>query len=93
MSYCRTPMNFVQRTKKQMRKVDRHTRNKSVQKYTSLKKDGVEMRNRSQRMTRYPKEKIGSLGKLSGRDPRIRTLLDRRPVMYDMTTSKGGDSS
>ena len=47
MSYCRTPMNFVQRTKKQMRKVDRHTRNKSVQKYTSLKKDGVEMRNRS----------------------------------------------
>ena len=45
MSYDRTPMNFVQRTKKQMRKVDRRTENKSVQKYTSLKRDGVEMRN------------------------------------------------
>ena len=79
MSYGRTPMNFVQRTKKQMRRVDRSTGNKSVQKYTSLKRDGVEMRNRSQRMTRYPKEKIGSLSKFRKRDPRIRTLLDRRP--------------
>ena len=79
MSYSRTPMKFVQRTKKQMRKIDRRTRNKSVQKHTSLKRDGVEVRNRPQRMTRYPKEKIGSLKKLSKRDPRIRTPLDRRP--------------
>ena len=79
MSDGRTPMNFVQRMKKQMRKTNKCTRNKGVQKYTSLKKDGVEMRNRPQRMTRYPKEKIGSLNKLSGRDLRIRTLLDRRP--------------
>ena len=79
MSYDRTPMNFVQRMKKQMRKADRCTRNKSIQKHTSLKRDGVEMRNRPQRMTRYPKEKIGSLSKLSRRDPRIRTPLDRRP--------------
>ena len=78
MSYNRTLMNFVQRTKKQMRKTNRHTRNKSVQKHTSLKEDGVEMRNRPQRMTRYPKEKISSLRKLSIRDPRIRTPLDRR---------------
>ena len=79
MSGRGTPMNFVQRTKKQMRKADRRTGNKSIQKHTSLKKDGVEMRNRPQRMTRYPKEKIGSLSKLSRRDPRIRTPLDRRP--------------
>ena len=79
MSYDRTPMNFVQRMKKQMRKADRRTRNKSVQKQTSLKRDGVEMRNRPQRMTRYPKEKIGSLSKLSRCDLRIRILLDRRP--------------
>ena len=46
MSYGRTPMNFVQRTKKQMRKTDRRTRNKSVQKHTSFKRDGMEMRNR-----------------------------------------------
>ena len=79
MSYSRTPMNFVQRTKKQMRKTDRRIGNKGVQKYTSLKRDGVEMRDRPQRMTRYPKEKISSLRKLSGRDPRISTPLDRRP--------------
>ena len=78
MSYSKTPMNFVQRTKKQIRKTDRCTRNKSVQKHTSLKSDGVEMRDRPQRMTRYPKEKIGSLRKLNGRDLRIRTPLDRR---------------
>ena len=79
MSYSRTPMNFVQRTKKQMRKINGCTRNKSVQKHTLLKRDGVEIRDRSQRMTQYPKEKIGSLRKLSRRDPRIRTPLDRRP--------------
>ena len=45
----------------------------------SLKRDGVKMRNRPQRMTRYLKEKIGSLSKLSECDPRIRTPLDRRP--------------
>ena len=33
----RTPMNFVQRTKKQMRKTNKHTKNKSVQKHTTLK--------------------------------------------------------
>ena len=57
----RTPMNFVQRTKKQIRKTNRHTINKSVQKHTSLKRDGVKMRDRPQRMIGYPKEKIGSL--------------------------------
>ena len=62
-----------------MRKADRRTRNKGVQKQISLKRDGVEMRNRPQRMTHYPKEKIGSLSKLSRRDSRIRTPLDRRP--------------
>ena len=79
MSYSRTPMNFVRRTKKQMRKIDRCTRNKSLQKHTSLKRDDLEMRNRPQRMTHYPKEKIGNLRKFSGRDPRIKTPLDRRP--------------
>ena len=79
MSYGKTPMNFVQRTKKQMRKADRRTKNKGVQKHTSLKRDGVEMRNRPQRMTRYPKEKIDSLSKFNKRDPRIRIPLDRKP--------------
>ena len=67
------------RTKKHMRKTNRSTRNKGVQKHTSLNRDGVEMRNRLQRMMRYLKEKIDSLNKLSRRDLRIRTPLDRRP--------------
>ena len=75
----RTPMNFVQKMKKQMRKADRRTKHESVQKHTSLKRDGVEMRNRPQRMTRYPKKRIGSLRKRTRRDPRIRTSLDRGP--------------
>ena len=37
------------------------------------------MRDRPQRMTGYPKGKIGSLSKLNERDPRIRTPLDRTP--------------
>ena len=52
---------------------------KRVQKHTSLKRDDVEMRNRPQRMTCYPKKKIGSFSTLSGCDPRIRTPLNRRP--------------
>ena len=73
-----TPINFVERTKKRMRKTNRSIRNKSIQKCTSLQKNGVHMRDRPQGMTRYPKKKIGSLSELSRSDPRIRTLPDRR---------------
>ena len=75
MSNGRTPMNFVQRTKKQMKKTNRCTKNKGVQKHASLKKDGVEMRNRPQRMTRYPKKKIDSLSKLSRRDDMLNLYI------------------
>ena len=77
MSGRGTPMNFIQKTKKQMRKTNRSIRNKSIQKCTSLQKNGVQMRDRPQGMTRYPKEKIGSLSELSRSDPRIRTPPDR----------------
>ena len=53
MGDSKTPTNFIQRMKKQMRKTNRQTRNKSIQKHTSLKRDGVEMRDRTQRMTDY----------------------------------------
>ena len=72
-------MNFVQRTKKQMRKTNRSISNKIVQKCTSLQRNGVHMRNRPQGMTHYPKEKIGSLSELSRSDLRIRTPSDRSP--------------
>ena len=77
MTNSTTSMNLVQGTKKQMRKRNRSTRNKGIQKHTSLKRDGVKMKDRPQRMTCYPKKKIGSHRKLSRRDPRIRTALDR----------------
>ena len=74
-----TSMNFVQRMKKQMRETNRSIHDKSVQKHTSLKRNGMKMRNRPQRMTSYPKEKIMNLSELSSGDPRIRTPLDGRP--------------
>ena len=77
MSGRGTPMNFVQRTKKQMRKTNRSIHNKSIQKCTSLQMNGMQMRDRPQGMTRYPKEKISSLSELSRSDPRIRTPVDR----------------
>ena len=46
MSGRGTPMNFVQRTKKKMRKTNRSIRNKSIQKCTSLQRNGVQMRDR-----------------------------------------------
>ena len=86
MSGIGTPMNFVQRMKKQMGKTDRNINNKSVQKCTSLQRNDVQMRERPQGMTLYHKEKIGSLSELSRSDQRIRTPPDRSPsdVRYDV---------
>ena len=78
MSGRGTPMNFVQRMKKKIRKINRSIRNKSIQKCTLLQKNGVQMRDRPQEMTRYPKEKVGSLSELNKSDLRIRTPPDRR---------------
>ena len=78
MSGKGTPMNFVQRMKKKIRKINRSIRNKSIQKCTALQRNGVQMRDRPQGMTHYPKGKIGSLSELSRSDPRIKNPSDRR---------------
>ena len=93
MPYGKTPMNLVQITKKQMRKADRHTRHKSVQKHTSLQRDGVEMKNRPQRMTRYLKKRqaVSKSAKDVIRGLKPHWIED--PMMYDMTTSNGGAST
>ena len=44
-------------------------------------------------MTSYPKEKIGRLNKLSRRDRGSEPHWIEDPVMYDITSSRGGDSS
>ena len=79
MSSRTTPMNLNQRTNKKMRKAHRSIKNKGIQKRTSLKRNDVQMRDRSQRMTSNPKEKIVNLSELSSSDLRIKTPLDRRP--------------
>ena len=50
----------------------------------------MQMRDRPQGMTRYLKEKIGSLSELSKSDPRIRTPLDRSPsdVRHDVVQGR-----
>ena len=90
MSNRRTPINLIHRMKKQMRKTNRSISNKSVQICTSLQRNGVQMRDRPQGMTRYPKEKIGSLSELSRSDSRIKTPPDRSPndVRHDVVQGR-----
>ena len=81
-----TPINLIQRMKKQMRKTNRCISNKGIQKRIMLQRNGVQMRDKPQRMTSNPKEKIVNLSELSSNDPRIETPLDRRPsdVRHDV---------
>ena len=53
-------------------------------------KNGVQMRDRPQGMTRYPKEKIGSFIELSRSDSRIKTPPDRSPsdVRHDVVQGR-----
>ena len=90
MPYDRTPMNLVQRTKEQVKKTDKRTRHESIEKHTSLQRDGVEMRNGPQGMTCNSKKQICGLKKGRRRDPRIRTPLDRwsSNVWYDLINRK-----
>ena len=64
--------------------------NKGIQKSTTLQRNGVQMRDRPKRMISNPKEKIVNLSELIGSDPRIRTLLDRRPsdIRHDVVQGR-----
>ena len=77
MSSRTTPMNLNQRRNVKIRKTNRSNSNKGIQKCTTLQKNSVQMRDRPQRMTSNPKEKIVNLSELSSSDSRIRTPLDR----------------
>ena len=76
MSNRTTPMNLNQGTNKKMRKTHKSIKNKGIQKRTSLQGNGVQMRDRLNRMTRNPKEKIMNLDQLMRGDPRVKTPLD-----------------
>ena len=86
MSSRTTPINLNQRTNEKMRKANRSISKKSVQKCTTLQKNGVQMRDMPQGMAGNPKEELMSLSELSSSDPRIRTPPDKRPsdVRHDV---------
>ena len=77
MSSRTTPMNLNQRMNEKMRKANRSINNKGIQKCTMLQRNGVQMRDKPDRMLRNLKEKIMSFGQLMKGDPRIETPLDR----------------
>ena len=88
-----TPMNLNQRTNEKMRKTHRSVCDKGIQKHTSLYRNGVQMRDGPNRMASDPKEKIMNLGQLSRRDPGSEPHWIEVPVIYDIMSSRGEDSS
>ena len=78
MRFCTTPLNLNKRLNEKSRKTHRSIGNKSIQKCTSLNRNGMQMRDRTNRMTRNPKKKqIIELSKLMGSDTRISIPTNR----------------
>ena len=73
MGFGTTPMNLNKRTNKKSRKTDRSISDESVQECTSLNGNGMYIRNRSNVVTRNPKEQVIELDKLMCGNSRIST--------------------
>ena len=74
---CRnTPMNLNQGSNEKSRKTHRSISHTGVQKCTSLNRNGVQVRDGPNRMTRNPEKQIMNLGKLMKGNPRISTPLN-----------------
>ena len=74
---CRaTPMNLNQGSNKKSRKTHRSISHKSIQKCISLNRNGVQVRDRSDRMTRNPEKQTMNLSELMGGNTRINTPLN-----------------
>ena len=76
MRLSTTPMNLNNRMNEKSRKTYRSISDKSIQKCTSLSRNGMYMRNRPNAMARNPKEQIIELSKLMCGNPRISTLTN-----------------
>ena len=76
MSRRTTPMNLNQGLNEKMRKTHRSISHKGIQKCTSLNRNGVQVRDGPDRMTRNPEKQIMNLGKLMKGNPRISTPLN-----------------
>ena len=74
---CRiTPMNLNQGSNEKSRKTHKSISHKGIQKCTSLNRNGVQVRDKPDRMTRNPEKQIMNLDKLMGGNPRINTPLN-----------------
>ena len=77
--YCRTtPMNLNQGLNEKSRKTYKSICHKRIQNCTSLDRNGMQMRDGPDGMTRNPEKIIMNLGKLMGGNPRISTPLNGR---------------
>ena len=76
MCYRTTSMNLNQGLNEKCRKTHRSISHKGIQKYTSLNRNGVQVRDGPDRMTRNPKKQIMNLSKLMGGNSRISTQLN-----------------
>ena len=71
-----TPMNLNQELNEKMRKTHTSICHKGIQKCTSLDRNGVQVRNGSDRMARNPEKQVMNLDQLMRSDPRISTPLN-----------------
>ena len=69
-------MNLNQKSNENNRKTHRSIIHKGIQKCTSLNRNDVQVRDRPNKITRNPKEKIIELSKLMKGDTRISTPLN-----------------
>ena len=76
MCYRNTPMNLNQGSNEKSRKTHRSISHKGIQKCTSLNRNGVQVKDGPDRMTRNPEKQIMNLGKLMKGNPRISTPLN-----------------
>ena len=76
MSRRTTPMNLNQGSNEKMRKTHRNIYHKSIQKCTSLNRNGVQVRDGPNRMTRNPEKQIMNISQLMRSDSRISTPLN-----------------
>ena len=77
--WCRTtPMNLNQWSNGKSRKTHRSISHKGLQKCTSLNRNGVQVRDGPDRMTRNPEKQIMNLCKLMWGNRRINTPLNGR---------------
>ena len=76
MSKRTTPMNLNQGSNEKLRKTYRSISDKSIQKCTSLDRNGVQVRDGLERMTRNPEKQVMNFGHLMRSDLRISTPLN-----------------